>query len=106
MLDVDKLLVLRAVAAQGSIAARRTRAGLHPVGHLPADVRAGAGGRRGTADPEGNAVTVTPPGRRLLEHTERILSSSEPRRRPCAMPPARSPAPCGSGSRSAKARRS
>jgi DNA-binding transcriptional LysR family regulator len=74
MLDIDKLVALRAVAAQGSIAAAGRELGYTRSAisqQLSALERAA-----GTALllRSGNTVTVTPVGRRLLEHTERILS--------------------------------
>jgi len=73
MLDVRKLLMLRAVAAEGSIAAagralRYTRSAVsQQLSALETEV--------GTAliDRRGNRITLTPAGRILLEHTERIL---------------------------------
>lgn len=74
MLDVDKLLALRAVAAEGTIAAAARALGYtrsavsQQVSAL--ERTAGAALLRRT----GNGVTVTPAGRALLEHAERILA--------------------------------
>jgi DNA-binding transcriptional LysR family regulator len=74
MLDVDKLVVLRAVVAGGSIAAAGRELGYtrSAVSQQMSALERAAGVAlfvRG-----GNTVTVTPTGRRLLEHTERILT--------------------------------
>ncbi len=74
MLDVDKLVALRAVATHGSIAAAGRELGYTRSAisqQLTALERAA-----GTAllIRSGKRVTVTPVGRRLIEHTERILA--------------------------------
>lgn len=74
MLDVDKLVALRAVATHGSIAAAGRELGYTRSAisqQLTALERVS-----GTAllIRSGNRVTVTPLGRRLIEHTERILA--------------------------------
>jgi len=73
MLDTDKLIVLRAVAEHGSIAAAARELGYtrSAVSQQMSALERSAGVHlliRG-----GNTVTVTPLGERLLEHTERIL---------------------------------
>lgn len=73
MLDTEKLIVLRAVAEHGSIAAAARELGYtrSAVSQQMSALERSAGVSlliRG-----GNAVTVTPLGERLLEHTERIL---------------------------------
>src|ERR1700754_2180534 len=73
MLDVEKLVVLRAVAAHGSIAAAGREIGYtrSAVSQQLSALERAVGVAlliRG-----GNSVTVTPAGRRLLDHTERIL---------------------------------
>jgi DNA-binding transcriptional LysR family regulator len=73
MLDVKKLLVLRAVVAQGSIAA----AGRH-LGYTRSAISQQVSALERAAGTallvrSGNSVALTPTGRRLLEHTERIL---------------------------------
>lgn len=73
MLDIRKLVMLRAVAAEGSIAAaarslRYTRSAVsQQLSLLESET--------GTAlvDRVGNHITLTPAGRALVEHTERIL---------------------------------
>ncbi len=73
MLDIRKLVMLRAVAAEGSIAAaarslRYTRSAVsQQLSLLESET--------GTAlvDRVGNRITLTPAGRALVEHTERIL---------------------------------
>ncbi len=73
MLDVRRLLMLRAVAAEGSIAAaaralRYTRSAVsQQLSALESET--------GTAliERAGNRVVLTPVGRSLVEHTERIL---------------------------------
>jgi len=73
MLDTEKLIVLRAVAEHGSIAAAARELGYtrSAVSQQMTALERSAGASlliRG-----GNTVTVTPLGERLLEHTERIL---------------------------------
>ena len=73
MLDVDKLVVLRAVAAHGSIAAaaRELKYTRSAVSQQMSALERAAGCSllvRGS-----KSVTLTPIGRRLLEHTERLL---------------------------------
>ena len=73
MLDVRKLIMLRAGPAEGAIAAaaralRNTRAAVsQQLSALESDA--------GTAlvTRVGNRVALTPAGRTLVEHTERIL---------------------------------
>lgn len=73
MLDVRKLIMLRAVAAEGSIAAaarelRYTRSAVsQQLSALESEVGTSLVARRG------NRVSLTPAGRALVEHTERIL---------------------------------
>lgn len=73
MLDVDKLLALRAVAAQGTIAAAARELGYtrSAVSQQVSALERAAGTTLLLRT--GNAVTVTPVGRALLEHAERIL---------------------------------
>src|ERR1700729_1351506 len=73
MLDVRKLVMLRAVAAEGSIAAaaRALRYPRAAVSQQLSSLEAEAG--TSLVDRRGNRVTLTPAGRVLLEHTERIL---------------------------------
>ena len=73
MLDVRKLVMLRAVAAEGSIAAaaRALRYTRSAVSQQLSALEAEAG--TPLVDRRGNRVTLTPAGRVLLEHTERIL---------------------------------
>jgi DNA-binding transcriptional LysR family regulator len=73
MLDTDRLIVLRSVAANGSIAAAARELGYtrSAISQQMSALERSAGAAlliRG-----GNTVTVTPLGRKLLEHTERIL---------------------------------
>jgi DNA-binding transcriptional LysR family regulator len=74
MLDVRKLIMLRAVAAEGSIAAagralRYTRSAVSQ--QLTAlELEAGTA----LVNRAGNRVTLTPAGRNLVEHAERILA--------------------------------
>lgn len=73
MLDVAKLVVLRAVAAHGSIAAaaRELKYTRSAVSQQVSSLERAAGCAllvRG-----GNTVSLTPIGRRLLDHTERLL---------------------------------
>lgn len=73
MLEVRKLIMLRAVAAEGSIAAaaralRYTRSAVsQQLSSLEAETGTSLVNRRG------NRITLTPAGRALVEHTERIL---------------------------------
>jgi DNA-binding transcriptional LysR family regulator len=73
MLDVRKLVMLRAVAAEGSIAAgarvlQYTRSAVsQQLSALESEVGAALVVRRG------NQITLTQAGRTLVEHTERIL---------------------------------
>src|SRR5260370_17192286 len=73
MLDGRKLIMLRAVAAEGSIAAaaralRYTRSAVsQQLSSLESEAGTSLVLRRG------NRVTLTPAGRALVEHTERIL---------------------------------
>src|SRR6267154_3431525 len=73
MLDVRKLIMLRAVAAEGSIAAaaRALRYTRSAVSQQLSSLETEAG--TALIDRRGNQVTLTPAGRVLLEHTERIL---------------------------------
>src|ERR1700684_244136 len=73
MLDVRKLVMLRAVAAEGSIAAaaRALRYTRSAVSQQLSSLEAEAG--TSLVDRRGNRVTLTPAGRVLLQHTERIL---------------------------------
>jgi DNA-binding transcriptional LysR family regulator len=73
MLDVRKLLMLRAVAAEGSIAAagRALRYTRSAVSQQLSALETEAG--TALVDRRGNRITLTPAGRILLEHTERIL---------------------------------
>jgi DNA-binding transcriptional LysR family regulator len=73
MLEVRKLIMLRAVAAEGSIAAaaralRYTRSAVsQQLSSLESETGSGLVNRRG------NRITLTPAGRALVDHTERIL---------------------------------
>jgi DNA-binding transcriptional LysR family regulator len=73
MLDIRKLIMLRAVAAEGSIAAaaralRYTRSAVsQQLSSLESETGTSLVQRRG------NRVTLTPAGQALVEHTERIL---------------------------------
>jgi DNA-binding transcriptional LysR family regulator len=73
MLDVEKLLALRAVAAHGTIAAAARELGYtrSAVSQQVSALERAAG--TVLLLRSGNSVTVTPVGRSLLEHTERIL---------------------------------
>ena len=73
MLDVQKLVVLRAVVAQGSIAAAARELGYtrSAISQQMSALERAAG--TALLVRSGNSVAVTPTGRRLLEHTERIL---------------------------------
>ena len=73
MLDVRKLIMLRAIAAEGSIAAaaRSLRYTRSAVSQQLSALEAEAG--TALVDRAGNRITLTPAGRTLVEHTERIL---------------------------------
>src|ERR1700750_181402 len=73
MLDVEKLLALRAVAAHGTIAAAARELGYtrSAVSQQVSALERAAGTALRLRS--GNSVTVTPVGRSLLEHTERVL---------------------------------
>lgn len=73
MLDVRKLIMLEAVMAEGSIAAaaRRLRYTRSAVSQQISTLEAEAG--TALIDRTGNHVTLTPTGRALVEHAERIL---------------------------------
>ncbi len=74
MLDVNQLIALRAVAAEGSIAAAGRRLGYtrSSISQQVSALERSAGAALLLRS--GRAVTLTPVGRRLLGHTERILS--------------------------------
>jgi DNA-binding transcriptional LysR family regulator len=73
VLDVRKLIMLEAVAAEGSIAAaaRRLQYTRSAVSQQVSALEAEAG--TALIDRTGNRVTLTPAGRALVEHAERIL---------------------------------
>jgi DNA-binding transcriptional LysR family regulator len=73
MLDVRRLIMLRAVAAEGSIAgaARRLRYTRPTVSQQVSALEAEAG--TALIDRAGNQITLTAAGRSLVEHAERIL---------------------------------
>ena len=73
VLDVRKLIMLEAVAAEGSIAAaaRRLQYTRSAVSQQVSALEAEAG--TALIDRAGNRVTLTPAGRALVEHAERIL---------------------------------
>src|ERR1700683_1351723 len=73
MLDVRKLVMLRAAAAEGSLgaAARALRYTRSAVSQQLSALETEAG--TSLVDRRGNRVALTPAGRVLLEHTERIL---------------------------------
>src|ERR1700678_3155759 len=73
MLDVRRLIMLRAVAAEGSIAgaARRLRYTRPTVSQQVSALEAEAG--TALIDRSGNRITLTAAGRNLVEHAERIL---------------------------------
>jgi DNA-binding transcriptional LysR family regulator len=73
MLDVRKLIMLRAVAAEGSIAAagRALQYTRSAVSQQLTALEAEAG--TALVDRAGNRVTLTPKGRVLVDHAERIL---------------------------------
>ena len=73
MLDVRKLIMLEAVMAEGSIAAaaRRLQYTRSAVSQQISALEAEAG--TPLVDRAGNHITLTPAGRALVEHAERIL---------------------------------
>jgi DNA-binding transcriptional LysR family regulator len=73
MLDVRKLIMLRAVAAEGSIAAagRVLRYTRSAVSQQLSALESEAG--TALVERAGNRVTLTPAGRALVDHAERIL---------------------------------
>jgi DNA-binding transcriptional LysR family regulator len=73
VLDVRKLIMLQAVMAEGSIAAaaRRLRYTRSAVSQQLSALEAEAG--TALIDRTGNRITLTPAGRALVEHAERIL---------------------------------
>jgi DNA-binding transcriptional LysR family regulator len=73
MLDVRKLIMLQAVMAEGSIAAaaRRLQYTRSAVSQQISALEAEAG--TALIDRTGNRITLTPAGRGLVEHAERIL---------------------------------
>jgi DNA-binding transcriptional LysR family regulator len=73
MLDIRKLVMLRAVAAEGSIAAaaRALRYTRSAVSQQLSSLESEAG--TSLVQRRGNRVTLTAAGRALVEHTERIL---------------------------------
>lgn len=73
MLDTQKLIMLRAVAAEGSIAAAARELGYtrSAVSQQLSALERSAGASLLVRD--GNRVSLTPVGRKLVEHTERIL---------------------------------
>ena len=73
MLDVRKLIMLQAVMAEGSIAAaaRRLQYTRSAVSQQLSALEAEAGAA--LIDRTGNRITLTPAGRALVEHAERIL---------------------------------
>ncbi|HYS37294.1 MAG TPA: LysR family transcriptional regulator [Pseudonocardiaceae bacterium] len=74
MLDVRKLVMLRAIAAEGSIAAagRALKYTRSAVSQQLTALESEAG--TALVDRAGNRVTLTPAGRSLVEHAERILA--------------------------------
>jgi DNA-binding transcriptional LysR family regulator len=74
MLDVRKLVMLRAIAAEGSIAAagRALKYTRSAVSQQLTALESEAG--TALVDRAGNRVTLTPAGRNLVEHAERILA--------------------------------
>ncbi len=74
MLDVRKLVVLRAIAAEGSIAAagRALKYTRSAISQQLTALESEAG--TALVDRAGNRVTLTPAGRNLVEHAERILA--------------------------------
>jgi DNA-binding transcriptional LysR family regulator len=73
MLDVRRLIMLRAVAAEGSIAAaaRRLQYTRSAVSQQLSVLEAEAG--TALIERAGNRITLTPAGRNLVEHAERIV---------------------------------
>jgi DNA-binding transcriptional LysR family regulator len=73
MLDVRRLIMLRAVAAEGSIAAaaRRLQYTRSAVSQQLSALEAEAG--TALVERAGNRITLTPAGRNLVEHAERIV---------------------------------
>jgi DNA-binding transcriptional LysR family regulator len=73
MLDVRRLIMLRAVAAEGSIAAaaRRLQYTRSAVSQQLSALEAEAGAA--LVERAGNRITLTPAGRGLVEHAERIV---------------------------------
>jgi DNA-binding transcriptional LysR family regulator len=73
MLDVRRLIMLRAVAAEGSIAAaaRELQYTRSAVSQQLSSLEAEAG--QALVDRTGNRINLTPAGVALVEHTERIL---------------------------------
>jgi len=73
MLDVRRLIMLRAVAAEGSIAAaaRRMQYTRSAVSQQLSALEAEAG--TALIERAGNRITLTPAGRNLVEHAERIV---------------------------------
>jgi len=74
MLDVRKLVVLRAIAAEGSIAAagRALKYTRSAISQQLTALESEAG--TALVERAGNRVTLTPAGRNLVEHAERILA--------------------------------
>jgi DNA-binding transcriptional LysR family regulator len=74
MLDVRKLVILRAIAAEGSIAAagRALKYTRSAISQQLTALESEAG--TALVDRAGNRVTLTPAGRNLVEHAERILA--------------------------------
>src|SRR5882757_8323000 len=74
MLDVRKLVMLRAIAAEGSIAAagRALKYTRSAISQQLTALESEAG--TALVDRAGNRVTLTPAGRSLVEHAERILA--------------------------------
>jgi molybdate transport repressor ModE-like protein len=74
MLDVRRLIMLRAVAAEGSIAAaaRRLQYTRSAVSQQLSALEAETGAA--LVERAGNRITLTPAGRNLVEHTERIVA--------------------------------
>ena len=106
MLDVRKMIMLQAVMAEGSIAAaaRRLQYTRSAVSQQLSALEAEAG--TALIDRTNNHITLTPAGRALVEHAERILVELRRRRQCWPAPAPRSPGCCGWASRSARARTS
>jgi len=87
MLDVRKLVVLRAIAAEGSIAAagRALKYTRSAISQQLTALESEAG--TALVERAGNRVTLTPAGRNLVEHAERILAELRAAERCC--PPTR-----------------